>query len=256
MTELVFLGTGTSQGVPMIGCHCEVCSSGDPRDKRLRSSVLIKTGGLTLVVDSGPDFRQQMLREDVDQLDAILFTHNHKDHMAGLDDVRAYNFFQDIPMDVYAEPYVLDTIRREYPYAFDERKYPGVPEIELHEIGEEPFDIKGVAITPIRGYHLCLPVLGFRVGRLAYLTDMNRIEEPELEKLKGLDVLVINALQRKDHISHFSLEQAVSVIDRVSPRCAYLTHLSHRMGLHADLEPEFTARHIHYACDGLKIETE
>ena len=253
MIELTFLGTGTSQGVPMIGCHCEVCSSDDPGDKRLRSSVLIQTGGLTLVIDSGPDFRQQMLREHVDKLDAILFTHNHKDHTAGLDDVRAYNYFQESPMDVYAEPYVLDTLKRDFGYAFSDEKYPGVPQIELHEIGEDPFEIKGIPIIPIRGWHLHLPVLGFRIGRLAYLTDMNRIDDRELKKLEGLDVLVINALRRKKHISHFSLDEAVEIIEKVRPARAFLTHISHQMGRAADIEPELTVRNIHYAFDGLKI---
>ena len=253
MTELTFLGTGTSQGVPMIGCHCRVCSSTDPRDRRLRSSVLVQTGPLTLVIDSGPDFRQQMLREHVDRLDAILLTHNHKDHTAGLDDVRAYNYFQDRPMNVYAEPYVLDTLRREFAYAFAEEKYPGVPEIDLHAIGTEPFKIQGIQIIPIRGFHLNLPVLGFRIGRLAYLTDMNRIDEAELEKLHGLDTLVINALRREKHLSHFTLDEAVEVIERVRPERAYLTHISHQLGLAAEADPRLAERGIYYAYDGLKI---
>lgn len=254
MTKLTFLGTGTSQGVPMISCHCHVCSSEDPRDKRLRSSVLIEQDGVTLVIDSGPDFRQQMLREKVDRLDAILFTHNHKDHIAGLDDVRAYNYTQDRAMDVYAEPYVIDTLRREYSYAFADTKYPGVPEIDLHEIGEEPFRIQGVEIIPIRGYHLKLPVLGFRIGRMAYLTDMNRIEDQELEKLKGLDVLVINALRREKHLSHFTLDEAVEIIEKVKPERAYLTHISHQLGRAAEVEPELAARRIYYAYDGMKLD--
>lgn len=255
MTKLTFLGTGTSQGVPMISCHCRVCSSPDERDKRLRSSVLVEYKGLTLVVDSGPDFRQQMLREKVDTLDAILFTHNHKDHIAGLDDVRAYNYTQDRAMDVYGEPYVLDTLRREFSYAFAEQKYPGVPEIDLHEIGEQPFDIEGVEIVPVRGYHYRLPVLGFRFGGLVYLTDMNRIEPAEIEKIKGVEVLVINALRREKHLSHFSLEEAIEVIRQVNPQRAYLTHISHQLGRYAEAEPELAAQHIYYAYDGLKIET-
>ena len=239
----------------MIGCHCYVCSSDDPHDKRLRSSVWIEHKGLSLVIDSGPDFRQQMLRAGVEKLDAILLTHNHKDHIAGLDDVRAYNYTMDRAMDVYAEPYVIDTLKREFGYAFSEPKYPGVPEIDLHEIGETPFAIQGVEVVPIRGYHLHLPVLGFRIGSLAYLTDMNRIEPEELEKIKGVEVLVVNALQRTRHLSHFTLDEAVEVIENVKPGRAYLTHLSHRMGRHAEAEPELAARHIYYACDGLKIET-
>ena len=256
MTKLTFLGTGTSQGVPMISCHCYVCSSDDPHDQRLRSSVLIEYKGLTLVVDSGPDFRQQMLREKVDWLDGILFTHNHKDHIAGLDDVRAYNYTQDRAMDVYAEPYVIDTLKNEFSYAFAEQKYPGVPEINLHGIGEEPFRIGDAEIIPIRGYHLHLPVLGFRFGNIAYLTDMNRIEDGELEKIKGVEVLVINALRREKHLSHFCLEEAVAIIDQVRPKRAYLTHLSHQMGRHAEIENELTDQHIYYAYDGLKIEID
>jgi phosphoribosyl 1,2-cyclic phosphate phosphodiesterase len=255
VAELTFLGTGTSQGVPMIGCRCAVCSSNDPHDRRLRSSALVRVGGVTLVIDSGPDFRQQMLREGVDRLDAILLTHNHKDHTAGLDDVRAYNYFQERPMDVYAEPYVLETIRREFSYAFAETKYPGVPEIDLHPIGLEPFEIQGVRIIPIRGWHFNLPVLGFRIGRLAYLTDMNRMEEEELEKLNDLDTLVINALRREKHLSHFTLDEAAAIIDKVRPRRAYLTHISHQLGLHAEADPALAARHIYYGYDGLKIET-
>lgn len=255
MTELTFLGTGTSQGVPMIGCRCAVCSSDDPRDKRLRTSALVRTGGATFVIDSGPDFRRQMLAERVERLDAILFTHNHKDHTAGLDDVRAYNYFMDKPMDVYAEPYVLGTLRSEFAYAFAETKYPGVPELDLHPIDTRPFEAHGVRIVPIRGWHLDLPVLGFRFGRLAYLTDMNRVDEAELEKLQGLDVLVINALRRERHLSHFSLDEAVALIDRVRPARAYLTHISHQLGLAAEADPALAARGIHYAYDGLKIES-
>ena len=255
MTKLTFLGTGTSQGVPMISCHCYVCSSSDERDKRLRASVLVEHKGVALVIDSGPDFRQQMLREHVDRLNAILFTHNHKDHIAGLDDVRAYNYTQDRAMDVYAEPYVIDSLKREFSYAFADEKYPGVPEINLHAIGEQPFTIEEVEIIPIRGYHLRLPVLGFRIGNLAYLTDMNRIDPEELEKIKGVEVLVINALRREKHLSHFSLDEAAEVIRQVNPGRAYLTHISHQMGRYAEVEPELEARHIYYAYDGLKIET-
>jgi len=239
----------------MIACHCYVCSSEDFHDKRLRASVLIEHKGITLVIDSGPDFRQQMLRENVDMLDAILFTHNHKDHIAGLDDVRAYNYTQDRAMDVYAEPYVIDTLKGEFGYAFAEQKYPGVPEIELHEIGEEPFEIEGIRIIPVRGYHMRLPVLGFRIGNVAYLTDMNRIEPGELKKLQGLDVLVINALRREKHLSHFTLDEAVEIIRKVKPKQAYLTHISHQMGRYAEVEPELEAEQIYYAYDGLKIES-
>jgi phosphoribosyl 1,2-cyclic phosphate phosphodiesterase len=240
----------------MISCHCHVCSSDDPRDKRLRSSVLIEADGVSLVIDSGPDFRQQMLREGVDRLDAILFTHDHKDHTAGLDDVRAYNYTQGRAMDVYAEPRVIRSLKREFSYAFSDHKYPGVPEIDLHPIGEAPFAVRGVEIVPIRGIHYHLPVLGFRIGRLAYLTDMNRIDPPEREKLKGLDVLVINALRKEKHLSHFTLDEAVAIIDEVAPRRAYLTHISHQLSRAAEAPPELAARQIFYAYDGLTVETD
>ncbi|MCD8185350.1 MAG: MBL fold metallo-hydrolase [Rikenellaceae bacterium] len=255
MTKLTFLGTGTSQGVPMIGCHCRVCDSPDSSDKRLRSSVLIEQGDVSIVIDSGPDFRQQMLREQVNRLDAILFTHNHKDHIAGLDDVRAYNYIQGVPMDVYGEPYVLETLKREFGYAFARDRYPGVPEINLHRIDREPFQVKGVTVIPIRGYHMRLPVLGFRIGRLAYLTDMNRIDAEEIDRLKGVEILVVNALRHEKHLSHFSLSEALEVIGRVNPDRAYLTHISHQLGRHAEADPRLAANYIYYAYDGLKIQT-
>ncbi len=256
MTELTFLGTGTSQGVPMIACGCHVCTSLDPKDKRLRSSVLIDHDGVRILIDAGPDFRQQMLRESVDRLDAILFTHDHKDHTGGLDDVRAYNYFQRGPMDVYAEPYVLDSLRSEYDYAFAENPYPGVPDLRLHPIGEEPFRVKNATVVPIRGFHYRLPVLGFRIGGIAYLTDMNRIEKGEIGKFRGVEVLVINALRKEKHLSHFTLDEALEVIRKVGPKRSYLTHLSHQMGRYREIAPELEGRPVWFSYDGLKIRTD
>lgn len=252
MSDLIFLGTGTSQGIPVISCKCRVCLSNDPRDKRLRSSVLVETGGVNIVIDCGPDFRQQMLREGVDRLDAILFTHDHRDHIAGLDDVRAFNHTSGREIDIYAEDYVQKSIRREFGYAFAEDKYPGVPEINLVTITDEPFDVKGVRVTPVRGKHLRLPVLGFRIGGMCYITDMNSIEKSELEKIKRVGVLVINALREEPHLSHFSLSEALAVIEEVKPGKAYLTHVSHQMGLHAEMPAKLPAG-VHFAFDGLKV---
>jgi len=250
--QLTFLGTGTSQGVPIIGCKCSVCQSADPRDQRLRTSVHIQSDGLSFVIDSGPDFRQQMLREKIDTLDAILFTHDHKDHTAGLDDVRAYNHLMQKPMQVYGEEYVLSTIKREFSYAFAEKKYPGVPEIELNTIDDRPFFIEKLEIIPIRGVHFKLPVLGFRMGNLAYLTDMNQLPESERYKLKNLDVLIINALRIKTHVSHFNLEQALEIIEYSQPKQAYLTHISHKLGLYQDLIQQLPSK-VLPAYDGLRI---
>ena len=253
MMKVIFLGTGTSQGVPMIGCKCEVCMSKDAHDKRLRSSVLVESGDTVIVIDSGPDFRYQMLRERVDYLDAILITHGHKDHVGGLDDVRAYNYILGRPVDVYGEERVLKILKKDFDYAFAPERYPGVPEIILHRIATDKFRIRQLEITPIRGYHYKLPVLGFRIGPFAYLTDMNRVDLEEQEKLKGVDTLVINALRREPHISHFTLSQALEVIGYVKPRQAYLTHVSHQMGLHKEINKELPAN-VAFAYDTLKIE--
>lgn len=264
MTTLTFLGTGTSQGVPMIACPCEVCRSSDPRDARLRSSALVRTSGLDIAIDAGPDFRTQMLSADVQKLDAILMTHEHKDHTGGLDDIRAFNYFTSAPVDVWATEHVAEALRRDYAYAFDENPYPGAPEITLHTIDDgrdpdgrivreaKPFNVKGVDVLPIRGWHRDLPVTGFRFDRVAYLTDFNRIDESELDNLKGLDVLVINALGHKAHISHFNLEQATEIAQKVGAKETYFTHISHRMGLFEAIEPTLPAG-IHLACDGLTV---
>ena len=252
-TRLTFLGTGTSQGVPMIGCGCEVCKSQDPRDKRLRASVLVEHEGLRVLVDAGPDFRYQMLRSGVSSLDAILLTHNHKDHTGGLDDIRAFNYHEKRATQIYCEKYVEESLRKEYSYAFEEIKYPGAPEWDVHIIDENPFTIKGVEITPIRGRHFKLPVLGYRFGNIAYCTDMNHIPEEEYSKLQGLDHFIINCVRRGRHISHYSLEQAMEVAEKVGAKHSWLTHLSHQLPCHEELTKELPEG-ILPAFDGLVIE--
>lgn len=251
--RLTFLGTGTSQGVPMIGCGCEICRSSDPRDKRLRASVLVEFNGLRILVDAGPDFRQQMLREDISHLDAILLTHNHKDHTGGLDDIRAFNYIEKKATQIYCEKYVEDSLRMEYSYAFAENRYPGAPEWEVHIIDEKPFNINGVEIIPIRGKHFRLPVLGFRFGNIAYCTDMNSIPDEEFVKLKGLDHFIINCVRRGRHISHFSLEGALTTAGKVGAKNTWLTHLSHQLPAYADLAAELP-ENVNPAYDGLTIE--
>ena len=250
---LTFLGTGTSQGIPIIGCNCSVCQSKDSKDKRLRSSVHIQENDLSLVIDSGPDFRQQMLRENIKQLDAIIYTHDHKDHTAGLDDVRAFNYIQKKAMEVYGEANVLETLKREFSYAFAKKRYPGVPKINLNTISNKPFNIKGIRLEPIRGIHLKLPVLGYKIGRLAYITDMNFISDEEKQKLKELDILIINALRIEKHVSHFNLEEALAIIEDCKPKRAYLTHISHALGSYKDVSPQLP-ENVFLAYDGLKIE--
>lgn len=252
-TRLTFLGTGTSQGVPMIGCGCEVCKSTDPRDKRLRASVLVEHEGQKILVDAGPDFRYQMLRAGICSLDAILLTHNHKDHTGGLDDIRAFNYHEKKATQIYCEKYVEDSLRQEYSYAFAEVKYPGAPEWNVHIIDEKPFYINGVEIIPIRGKHFKLPVLGYRFGNIAYCTDMNHISEEEYSKLQGLDHFIINCVRRGRHISHYSLEQAIEVARKVGAEHSWLTHLSHQLPCYEELIKELPEG-ILPAFDGLAIE--
>ena len=237
----------------MIGCGCEVCKSQDPRDKRLRASVLVEHEGLRILVDAGPDFRYQMLRAGVSSLDAILLTHNHKDHTGGLDDIRAFNYHEKRATQIYCEKYVEESLRKEYSYAFEEIKYPGAPEWDVHIIDENPFTIKGVEITPIRGRHFKLPVLGYRFGNIAYCTDMNHIPEEEYSKLQGLDHFIINCVRRGRHISHYSLEQAMEVAEKVGAKHSWLTHLSHQLPCHEELTKELPEG-ILPAFDGLVIE--
>ena len=250
--KITFLGTGTSQGIPIIACSCEVCASDDPHDKRLRCSALIQTGGKNILIDSGPDFRQQMLRADVKWLDSILFTHGHKDHTAGLDDVRAYNYVQQRPMDIYAEERVQKVLRSEFAYIFAEDKYPGVPELSVHTIDETPFCIDTITVIPVREMHLNLPVLGFRIGRLAYLTDANGISDTEKDKLRGLDCFVVNGLRLKPHISHFTLNEALALIDDLKPKQAYITHISDQLGLHRKIQATLPLN-VFLAYDGLEV---
>ena len=252
--KLTFLGTGTSQGVPMIGCGCEVCKSSDPRDSRLRSSVYVEYEGLRILVDAGPDFRQQMLRAGISGVDAILLTHNHKDHTGGLDDIRAFNYLEKKATQIYCEKYVEDSLRQEYSYAFAENKYPGAPDWNVHLIDDKPFEIDGVEIIPIRGRHFRLPVLGYRFGKIAYCTDMNHIADEEFEKLKGLDHFIINCVRRGRHISHFSLEGALEVARRVKATHTWLTHLSHQLPRYDELSKELPAG-ILPAYDTLTIES-
>ena len=251
---ITFLGTGTSSGVPMIGCDCAVCTSTDPKDNRLRSSILVESANTSLVVDTGPDFRYQMLRQKVKKLDAVLFTHPHKDHMAGLDDIRAFNFFTKKPIDIYADSLTEEAVRRDFYYAFTDTKYPGIPELNLNTISTEPFVVGDIPVIPIQVWHLKMPVMGFRFGSFTYITDANRIEESEKNKIRGSEILVLNALRRQKHISHFSLGEAIDLVEELQIPEAYFTHLSHQMGLHAEIESELPEQ-IHLAWDGLSLET-
>jgi phosphoribosyl 1,2-cyclic phosphate phosphodiesterase len=252
---ITFLGTGTSSGVPMIGCDCPVCRSLDPRDQRLRVSVHVAVEGRSLVIDTGPDFRQQMLRARITHLDAVLFTHEHKDHTAGLDDIRAFNFRQQQEIPVFAEPRVIRQLQQEFAYIFAEQKYPGVPQVSVHAIESdtEPLDVLGLSVQPIRALHYRLPVLGFRLGGFVYLTDANYLAPETLDLLRGADTIVLNALRKEPHISHFTLAQAVEILEELRPRRAYLTHISHQLGRHREVEAELPSW-IRLAYDGLKIE--
>ena len=237
----------------MIGCTCEVCTSQAPEDKRLRSSVFVEHEGLKVLIDAGPDFRYQMLRERICSVDAILLTHNHKDHTGGLDDIRAFNYHEKKAAQIYCEKYVEDSLRMEYSYAFAKNKYPGAPEWVVHIIDNKPFQINGTDIVPIRGMHYKLPVLGYRFGNIAYCTDMNNIPEMEFSKLQGLEHFVINTVRRGHHISHFSLEEALEVASKVGAKHTWLTHLSHQLPCHKDLAAELPDG-VKPAYDGLTIE--
>ena len=251
--KVTFLGTGTSQGVPVIGCTCEVCRSLDFRDKRLRTSILLEAGGQSIVIDTGPDFRQQMLRAQVMRVDAVIFTHAHRDHTAGLDDIRAYNYIQQADIPVYGSEQVLDQLKIEYAYAFVGNPYPGIPRLSLHAIeDEEPFHVNGLSFRPLPVMHLQLPVMGFRINNFSYITDAKYIPPETIEKLKGTEVLVLNALQREQHISHFNLSEALDMVGTIQPRKTYFTHISHKMGLHADVATELP-EHVSLAYDGLEL---
>ena len=282
--KLTFLGSGTSQGIPIIGCNCPVCKSTDPRDKRLRASALVRWKGLTILIDCVPDFRTQMLREGVDHLDAVLLTHNHKDHTGGVDDLRSFNLIEAKPVNIYCEEYVMKALRQEYSYAFAEKKYPGSPEWNIHLIdSSKPFKVHSnaedddlrwvsgqgyfrtpatlcdplppVEVIPIQGWHhkeKVLSVLGFRFGNVAYITDMNQVEESEFDKLKGLDAVTVNCVKRGPHFSHFSLNEALEFFERVGAKESYITHISHLLPAYAEFEKELPP-HVHLAYDGLTI---
>jgi phosphoribosyl 1,2-cyclic phosphate phosphodiesterase len=250
--KITFLGTGTSQGVPVIACECSTCQSKDPHDKRLRTSLLLETEETTLLFDAGPDFRQQMLRENVRKLDSILLTHEHKDHIAGMDDVRAFNFKSQDAIDIFAEERVQKAIKKEFSYVFTEYQYPGVPKMRLNNIPEHSFIVKGISVIPLRVFHYQLPVYGFRIQDFAYITDANYIPEETKEKLFGGKYLVINALRKEKHISHFSLREAMDIIREISPKKAYITHISHQMGFHSEVSNELPPEII-LAYDGLSF---
>ena len=249
---VTFLGTGTSQGVPLIGCSCEVCTSLDPKDDRLRSSIWIKTAKTSVVIDTGPDFRQQMLRAEVKNLDAVVFTHAHKDHTAGLDDIRAYNFIQGRRMPVWATDETQIVLKREFSYAFETPAYPGVPEIDLYSFCNAPFEIGDLTLLPVQVWHARLEVFGFRIGSFAYITDANRIEPAELNKLRGVKTLVLNALRHTEHISHFTLQDAIDIARELRAEETYFTHISHQLGKHADINPHLP-KGMNLAFDGLQL---
>ena len=251
--RITFLGTGTSQGVPIIACDCEVCKSKDAKDKRLRSSIMIEDGDDTFVIDTGPDFRQQMLRENVQNLTAVIYTHEHKDHLGGMDDVRAFNFMLKKDINLYATERVQKALKNDFHYAFADFKYPGVPLVNLVTIDSKPFVINSTKFIPIEVVHHKLPVLGFRIKDFAYITDANYISEKEKEKLKGVKTLVLNALRRKEHISHFTLEEAIDLMNEIKPEKGYFTHISHQLGTHADVSKELPS-FVELGYDGLKIE--
>lgn len=237
--KITFLGTGTSQGVPIIGCQCAICLSTDARDKRLRSSILIESDTTTVVIDSGPDFRQQMLRADVRKLDGLIFTHSHKDHIAGMDDIRAFNYLQGKPVDVFATIETQQIVKNEFPYVFSDIDYPGIPKVTMHTISKhDPFQIGDIRFVPIEVLHYKMPVLGFRIHDFTYITDANKIEEVELEKIAGTRILVLNALRREPHISHFTLAEAIALSQQLGVEQTYFTHISHQLGLYTDVKKE------------------
>ena len=252
IVKITFLGTGTSQGVPVIACDCNTCLSTDSHDKRLRTSLLLETNESTLVIDAGPDFRQQMLREHVTKLDAILLTHEHKDHIGGLDDVRAFNYKSQDAIDIYSEERVQKVLKKDYSYVFSEYQYPGIPKMRLNNIPEHGFPVKDLMVKPVRVFHYRLPVYGFRIGNFAYITDANYVPEESKEKLYGVKYMVVNALRKEKHISHFSLREAMDLIREISPKKAFITHISHQMGLYAEVSKELPPE-IMLAYDGLSF---
>lgn len=255
MTTITFLGTGTSQGVPFIGCNCAVCTSPDPRDNRLRSAIWLQSEQTSVVIDTGPDFRQQMLRAGVTKLDAVVYTHGHKDHVAGLDDVRAYNYWQNKAMNLYADGLTEEVLRREFQYAFSGVQYPGIPVLDIVPVTGAAFDIGDLHFEPVQVMHYKLPVYGYRIGNFTYITDANYIAPEELEKIRGTEVLVLNALRHEPHISHFTLNEAIALSEKVGAAKTYFTHASHQLGLHAVLEKELPEG-MFIAYDGLRLEVQ
>lgn len=252
--KITFLGTGTSQGVPIIGCTCPVCTSPNKKDNRLRCAILVQVGDTNIVIDSGPDFRYQMLRAHVNKLDAIVFTHGHKDHVAGLDDVRAYNYFQQKAMPIYATLETQATLKREFSYVFDNPNYPGIPQLELITIdGDKPFNVCGVEIQPIRVKHYYMEVLAFRIGDFTYITDANYIAPEELDKVRGSNTVVLTALRHEKHPSHFTLAESIAIATDLAPEHTYFTHISHQLGLHNEVNQTLPAG-MHLAYDGLELE--
>ena len=249
--EIEFLGTGTSAGVPMLRCHCPVCMSADPRDKRLRTSAIVRYQGVRILIDCGPDFRTQMLRASDDNLDAVLLTHIHYAHLAGLDDLRAYCYERNFPL--YARADVLQNLHMRIPYCFAPEPYPGVPQFEEHVINDEPFLVDGVRVEPIPVMHYKMPIYGYRIGPLAYVTDAKTIADDVIERLKGVPLLVINSLRPGHHLSHMCLEETLEVIERIKPGKAYLIHMSDRMGFHAD-SPRILPSGVELAYDGLIVK--
>jgi phosphoribosyl 1,2-cyclic phosphate phosphodiesterase len=250
--KVTFLGSGTSQGVPVIGCNCKVCTSLDFRDKRLRASVHIEIEGHSFIIDSGPDFRQQVLRERINQLDALIFTHEHKDHTAGMDDIRSFNFLQKKDMPIYGRKSVLDQLKREFAYIFEGTKYPGIPRVEVLEIENKPFDIEGIKFTPIEVLHYKLPVFGYRIEDFTYITDAKTITQEEKQKIKGTKVLVLNARQSEPHPSHLTVDEAIELAQEINAERTFFTHMSHKIGTHSKISARLP-KNIEFAFDGLKF---
>ncbi|MFT5512519.1 MAG: phosphoribosyl 1,2-cyclic phosphate phosphodiesterase [Bacteroidia bacterium] len=253
--KITFLGTGTSQGVPLIGCICAVCCSENVKDKRLRSSILVETSTTSIVIDTGPDFRQQMLKSKVNKLDAVVFTHGHKDHTAGFDDIRAFNYIQQKDMEVYCDKRVEDVLRKDFDYVFADLKYPGVPKANLHRIDGSPFEIGDIQLIPIELKHFKLPVYGFRIGDFTYITDANYISDTELDKVRGSKMLTLNALRKESHISHFTLDQAIALSKELKADHTYFTHISHQLGLNDTINKDL-GQTLSLAHDGLVIHSD
>jgi len=253
--RVTILGSGTSQGVPVITCECRVCQSTNSKDKRLRTSAMVEWKNKVIVIDAGPDFRQQMLTNHVKKLDAILLTHLHKDHIAGLDDVRAFNFKQKKPMDIFADALTIQQVKNEFPYVFDGTDYPGIPQMNMHLIDDNPFVLDDIEIIPIPVLHYKLPVYGFRIDNFAYITDASYIPESSMQRLQNLEVLIINALRYEKHYSHFNVAEALEIVEKLKPKRAYFTHISHNLGLHEEVEASLP-HHVFLAYDTLKIEID